>query len=335
VYPARFDYHAASTVDDALSLLDQLGDEAKLLAGGQSLIPMMKLRFAVPSALVDINRIGGLDGIAEGNGTLRIGALVRTKTCEHSAALRGRFGVLGDAAPQISDPIVRNLGTVAGSLAHADPQGDWGSALMAADAEVVARSVRGERSIKIEDLLRGPFETTLEPTEMITEIRVPDPGPRSGGTYMKLERKVGDFATVGVAVQVSLDDGKVRRAGIALTGVGSINFRARAAEEKLQGSELGEDAIKEAARLAAEAAEPRSDLRGSADYKRNVVRVFTERGLREAAAAAKGEPEPPHSSRRFHRAVARPPGESTGEDYFSGEETLKGVMDEVREKEDE
>jgi carbon-monoxide dehydrogenase medium subunit len=314
VYPAKFDYHAASTLDEALSLLDQLGDEAKVLAGGQSLIPMMKLRFAVPQALVDINRISGLDHLEQDDGGLRIGALVRHKACEYSPALRERFGVLGDAAPQISDPIVRNLGTVAGSLAHADPQGDWASAMLAADAEVVARSARGERTISVKDLLRGPFETTLEPNEVITEVRVPDPGPRTGGTYMKLERKVGDFATVGVAVQVSLDDGKVGRAGIALTGVGSINFRASSAEEALLGSELDEDAIKGAARLAADAAEPRDDLRGSADFKRNVVRVFTERGLRAAAARARGEQGAAPVSHDFPRAAARPPGEATRED---------------------
>jgi carbon-monoxide dehydrogenase medium subunit len=335
VYPAKFDYHAVSTIDEALSLLEQLGDEAKVLAGGQSLIPMMKLRFAVPDALVDINRIGGLDRLANENGGLRIGALVRHKTCEYSPALRGRYGVLGDAAPQISDPIVRNLGTVAGSLAHADPQGDWASALLAADAEVVARTSRGERTIRIKDLLRGPFETTLEPDEIITEIRVPDPGSSTGGTYMKLERKVGDFATVGVAVQVSLDNGKVARAGIALTGVGSINFQASVAEKALLGSELDEDAIKGAARLTADAAEPRADLRGSAEYKRNVVRVFTERGLRKAAARARGEQEAEPVSDDFPRAAARPPGEATGEDYFAGEETLEGVMDEIREKEDD
>ena len=335
MYPAKFDYHAASTIDEALSLLDQLGDEAKVLAGGQSLIPMMKLRFAVPEALVDINRIGGLDQIADENGELRIGALVRHKACEYAPALRRRFGVLGDAAPQISDPIVRNLGTVAGSLAHADPQGDWASAMLAADGEVVARSARGERTIRIEDLLRGPFETTLEPNEVITEIRVPDPGTSTGGTYMKLERKIGDFATVGVAVQLSLDNGKVTRAGIALTGVGSINFRASAAEEALLGFELDEDAIRGAAQLAADAAEPRSDLRGSAEYKRNVVRVFTERGLRTAAARARGERDAGPESAHFPRAAARPPGEPTGEEYFAGEDTLDGVMDEIREKEDD
>jgi carbon-monoxide dehydrogenase medium subunit len=187
----------------------------------------------------------------------------------------------------ISDPIVRNLGTIGGSLAHADPQGDWASALLAAHANVIARSTSGERTIALDDLLHGPFETTLEPAEVLTEIRVPDPGPHAGGTYLKLERKVGDFATVGVAVQVSFDDGRVARAGIALTAVGPVPFRASAAEEALTDAELDEEAIKGAARLAAEAAEPRSDLRGSAEYKRNVVRIFTERALRKAADTAR------------------------------------------------
>jgi carbon-monoxide dehydrogenase medium subunit len=207
---------------------------------------------------------------------------VRHKACERSGLLRGRWGVLGAAAPQISDPLVRNRGTVAGSLAHADPQGDWGSALLAADARVVARSAGGEREIAVDDLLAGPFTTTLEPNELITEVRVPDPGQRAAGTYMKLERKVGDFATVAVAVHVSFDNGTVGRAGIALTAVGPRNLRARAAEEALAGKQLDDEAIEEAARLAADEAEPRDDSRGSADYKRNVVRVFVARGLRQA-----------------------------------------------------
>jgi carbon-monoxide dehydrogenase medium subunit len=282
MYPGRFEYEAPTSLDEALAALDRYGDEAKVLAGGQSLIPLMKLRFASPTALVDINRVPGLDGLAEEGGELRIGALVRHKDCERSSLLRGRFGVLGDAAPQISDPIVRNLGTVAGSLAHADPQGDWGSALMAAGARVVARGSRGSREIAVADLFEGPFTTTLEPTEVITEVRVPDPGPRAGGTYLKLERKVGDFATAAVAVHVSFSNGTVGRAGIALTGVGPRNLRAQAAEEALAGSALDDEAIGEAARLAADVAEPWDDERGSADYKRNVVRVFTERGLRKA-----------------------------------------------------
>jgi aerobic carbon-monoxide dehydrogenase medium subunit len=282
MYPGRFEYHAPETLDDAIATLERYGEEAKVLAGGQSLIPLMKLRFASPRALVDINRIPGLDGLSEEGGELRIGALVRHKDCERSTALKGRWGVLGDAAPQISDPIVRNLGTVAGSLAHADPQGDWGSALMAPGARVVARGAGGTREIPVDELIEGPFTTTLDPTEVITEVRVPDPGPRAGGTYLKLERKVGDFATVAVAVHVSFSNGAVDRAGIALTGVGPRNIRASAAEEALAGAALDDDAIAEAARLAADAAEPRDDERGSVDYKRNVVRVFTERGLRKA-----------------------------------------------------
>jgi carbon-monoxide dehydrogenase medium subunit len=288
MYPGRFEYFAAATLDDALATLDRFGDDAKVLAGGQSLIPLMKLRFATPRALVDVNRVAGLDGLVEEDGELRIGALVRHKTCERSELLRGRWGVLGDAAPQISDPIVRNLGTVAGSLAHADPQGDWGSALLAAGARVVAQRSTGRREIPLEDFFQGPFTTALEPNEVITEVRVPDPGPRAAGTYLKLERKVGDFATVAVAVHVSFSNGTVGRAGIALTAVGPSNMRARAAEEALAGAALDDSAIREAARLAAEEAQPRDDVRGSADYKRNVVRIFTERGLRAAARAALG-----------------------------------------------
>jgi carbon-monoxide dehydrogenase medium subunit len=279
MYPASFEYVAPATLEEALETLGRYEDDAKVLAGGQSLIPLMKLRFAAPRVLVDINRLPGLDTLAADDG-LRIGALVRHRTCERSELLGGRWGTLGAAAPLISDPIIRNLGTVAGSLAHADPQGDWGSALLAMDAEVVVRGPDGTRTIPLTELFQGPFVTSLEPTEIITEVRVPDPGPNAGGTYLKLERKVGDFATVGVAVHLSMDDGRVGRAGIALTAVGPTNLRATAAEAALAGQELTDDAIAEAARLAAEAAQPHSDTRGSADYKRTVVRVFTERGLR-------------------------------------------------------
>jgi aerobic carbon-monoxide dehydrogenase medium subunit len=283
MYPGRFEYYAPSTIDEAISILERYGDEAKILAGGQSLIPLMKLRFALPRALVDINRIQGLDTLYEDNGFLSIGALVRHADCERSELLRGRYGVLADAAPQISDPIVRNRGTVAGSLAHADPQGDWGSALLAAGAQVQAQGPDDTRTLSTEELFEGPFTTKLEPTEIITLVQVPDPGPGAGGTYLKLERKIGDFATVGVAAHVSFDNGKVGRAGIALTGVGPRNLRANAAEEALAGAELNDESIAEAARLAADAAEPHDDVRGSAEYKRNVVRVFTERALRKIA----------------------------------------------------
>jgi carbon-monoxide dehydrogenase medium subunit len=283
MYPASFEYFAPTTLEESCGLLEQYGDEAKVLAGGQSLIPLMKLRFAAPQALVDVNGVAGLSGLAEDGGGLRIGALVRNAECERSPLLHGRFGALGDAAPQISDPIVRNRGTVGGSLAHADPQGDWGSVMLAVGAEVVAQSANGSRTIPVRELFQGPFTTALEPTEILTEIRVPDPGPKATGTYLKLERKVGDFATVGVAVHVSFSNGSVGRAGIALTGVGPTNVVAEAAEESLAGSALDDETIREAARLAAEAAQPHTDIRGSDEYKRNVVRVFTERGLRTAA----------------------------------------------------
>ena len=286
MYPAKFEYFAPTSLDEALDILARYDEgEAKVLAGGMSLIPVMKLRFAAPRALVDINRIGGLDTLAEEGGRLRIGALVRHKTCERSDLLHGRYGALGDAAPMISDPIVRNLGTVAGSLAHADPQGDWGSVMLAVRAEVVARSADGERTIPIDELFQGPFTTTLRANEILTEVRVPAPG-RAGGTYLKLERKVGDFATVGVAVHVAMSNGTVEQAGIALTGVGPTNIRAREAEEALTAQALDEEAIEEAARLAAAAAQPRTDVRGTEEYKRNVVRVFTARGLRKAAEVA-------------------------------------------------
>jgi carbon-monoxide dehydrogenase medium subunit len=282
VYPASFEYFAPTTLDEALEILGRYDEgEAKVLAGGMSLIPVMKLRFAAPQALVDINRIGGLNSLAEEGGGLRIGALVRHKACERSDLLKGRYGALGDAAPQISDPVVRNLGTLAGSLAHADPQGDWGSVILAVRGEVVARSSDGERTIPIDELFQGPFTTSLEPNEIITEVRVPDPG-RAAGTYLKLERKVGDFATVGVAVHLAMSNGTVGQAGIALTGVGPRNIRASAAEEALAGQPLDDEAIDEAARLAAEAAQPHTDVRGTEEYKRNVVRIFTARGLRKA-----------------------------------------------------
>jgi aerobic carbon-monoxide dehydrogenase medium subunit len=287
MYPASFEYFAPTTLDEALGVLDEYGDDAKVLAGGQSLIPLMKLRFASPRAIVDINGVPGLGDLDEQGGSLHIGALVRHKACERSDLLRARWGVLGDAAPMISDPIVRNAGTVGGSLAHADPQGDWGSVMLATRAELVARSSGGTRTIPIDEFFQGPFTSALEPTEILTGVRVPDPGARAGGTYLKLERKVGDFATVGVAVHVSFANGSVDRAGIALTGVGPMNLRADAAEQALAGRALDDGAIAEAARLAGEAAQPRTDVRGGEAYKRNVVRVFVERGLRKAAEVAR------------------------------------------------
>ncbi len=289
MYPASFDYVAPTSLEEAISLLDAHGHDAKVIAGGQSLIPLMKFRFASPAVLVDINGIPGLDGIAEGDGGLRIGALVRHKDCERSPMLHGgRWGLLGATARLVADPLVRNRGTVCGSLAHADPQGDWASAMMAARGSVVARGPGGSRTIPVGELVRGPFETQIEPNEIITEVVVPDPGPSTGGTYLKLERKVGDYATAAVAAQVTMANGTIGAAGIALTGVGSRNIQATEAEALLAGKEPSEDLVKEAARLAAAAADPTADNRGSAEYKRSVVRVFTERALTESIRQAKG-----------------------------------------------
>jgi len=287
MYPASFEYFAPTTLDEALGLLQEHGEDAKVLAGGQSLIPLMKLRFAAPRVIVDINGLSELAQLEQEDGGLRIGALVRHKACERSELLQGRYGTLGDAAPMISDPIVRNLGSVGGSLAHADPQGDWGSVMLAMRAEITAQGPSGTRTIPIDEFFQGPFTTVLEPTEIITEVRIADSRTRAGGSYLKLERKVGDFATVGVAVHVAFANGSVDKAGIALTGVGPINLRAEAAEQALEGRALDDQAIGEAARLAAEAAQPRTDLRGTEAYKRNVVRVFTERGLRKTAEVAR------------------------------------------------
>ncbi|TMD07529.1 MAG: xanthine dehydrogenase family protein subunit M [Chloroflexi bacterium] len=286
--PAAFEYASPGTLDEALALLDQHADDGKVLAGGQSLIPLLKLRLASPAFLVDINRIPDLDVLEERDGALVIGALVRHKTAERSSLLANRYAVLAEAAPQVADPLVRNRGTLAGSLAHADPSGDWGSVMLAVDAEFVLRSRSGSRTVKARDFFSGPFSTLLQPNEILTEIRIPARRGPTGGAYLKLERKVGDFATVGVAIQLQMDDGKVGTAGIALTAVGPQNIKATEAEAALKGQTLNDKVIKEAGQLAAKAAEPRADLRGSEAYKRNVVRIFTERGLKRAYERARG-----------------------------------------------
>jgi carbon-monoxide dehydrogenase medium subunit len=287
MFPAAFDYQAPDSLDEALAILAERGDDAKLMAGGQSLIPLLKLRFASPAVVVDLGRVPGLTGLGEADGELRIGARTRHVDLERDQSLRRRWPILAAAAPLIADPLVRNLGTVGGSLCHADPAGDWGSVMLALDAALVARSRGGERRLRAAELFDGPYTTTLKPDEVVTEIRVTRPEGPSGGAYLKLERKVGDFATAGVAVQVEMSNGTVKKAGIGLTAVGPTNIKATAAEQSLAGRELTEDAIKDAARLAAEAAEPHDDVRGTAAYKRDVVRVFVQRGLRAAEAAAR------------------------------------------------
>lgn len=288
MYPARFQYDVPGSLEEALALLGERGDEARVLAGGQSLIPMMKLRFAMPSALVDINRLPGLDRIDHVDGQLRLGALVRHNAVAESDLVRRHNHVMAAAAPWIADPLVRNLGTIGGSLAHADPEGDWASVMLACRGEVVATSGAGERVIPIDDLITGMFTTSLRPGELLTEVRVPAPTRPNGGAYLKLERKVGDYATVAVATRLELDGGRIADAGIALTSVAPTNVHAREAEQVLVGEEPGDELFAEAADAAARAASPRSDVRGPAEYKRDVVRVFVRRGLARAAELAGG-----------------------------------------------
>ena len=289
MFPAAFDYSAPASLDEALAILADRGDDAKVLAGGQSLIPLLKLRFAQPAILVDIGRIPGLEGIDAENGTIRIGARTRHRDVEASTQLGGRLDVLLAAAPQISDPLIRNAGTVGGSISHADPAGDWGALMLAVGAEFVTRSRAGDRRLAADGFFQGPFTTALRPDEVMTEIRIPAPPGRSGGAYMKLERKIGDFATVAAAVHVALgDDGRIAAAGIGLCAVGPLSIKANTAEAALIGQAPSDEVIAEAARLAAAASEPRSDIRGSADYKRDVVRVFVQRGLHIAIRSAQG-----------------------------------------------
>jgi carbon-monoxide dehydrogenase medium subunit len=285
MFPAAFEYRAPATLDEALGILAERGDEAKAMAGGQSLIPLLKLRFASPALVVDIGRLPGLKGVTRDGSTIRVGALTRHVDIERGSDVRGLCPILAETAPQISDPLVRNLGTVGGSISHADPSGDWGSVMLALDAQFVVRSSRGERTIAAADFFQGPFTTALTADEILTEIRIPV-AARASGTYLKLERKVGDFATVGVAVQVELSDGSIGRAGIGLTSVGSRNLKATAAEEALRGQAPTDQVIADAARLAAEAADPKDDIRGSAAYKKDMVRVFVQRGLRAAIKQA-------------------------------------------------
>ncbi|HEX5874832.1 MAG TPA: xanthine dehydrogenase family protein subunit M [Pyrinomonadaceae bacterium] len=287
--PRSFEYYSPQTLDEAVALLQKLGPEAKLLSGGQSLIPMMKLRLLSPEYIVDINRIPGLDYISETDGHLRIGALAREHQLESSESVHSKFPILADTAKVIADPLVRSQATVCGNLAHGDPANDHPATMLALGATVVAVGPKGKREISIDDFFPGLFTTALEPEEILTEIRIPFPPPRSGGAYLKLERKVGDFATAGVAVQISLDDaGVCTRAGIGLTNVGLTPIKAKQAEAVLTGTKLDELTIQKAAEMAASESQPMDDIRGSAEYKRDLIRILTARALTRALDRAKG-----------------------------------------------
>lgn len=287
--PPSFDYYAPTTVDEAVGLLARHGSEAKILSGGMSLIPLMKLRLAEPPYLIDINRIPGLGYMKEEDGFLRIGALTREAELERSALLRSQYPILVDTTAVIADPLVRNRATVGGNLAHGDPANDHPATMLALEAEVVATGPKGERKIPIANFFTGLFTTALDPNEILTEIRIPIPAPQSGGAYCKLERKVGDFATAAVAVQLTLREGDVcERVGIGLTNVGPTPIKAKKAEEVLRGHKIDSEAIKRVAQLASEESQPRADLRGSEEYKRDLVRVLTIRALHRALERARG-----------------------------------------------
>jgi carbon-monoxide dehydrogenase medium subunit len=285
--PAAFDYHAPATLDEALALLSEHGDEAKLLSGGQSLLPLMKLRFAAPEHIVDINRIPGLAYIEEGGGFLRIGALVRESELERSELVARRYPILQDTAAVIADPLVRNRATVAGNLAHGDPANDHPATMLALGAELIARGPQGERSIPVAEFFEGLLTTALRDDEILTEIRIPEPAERSGGAYLKLERKVGDYATAAAACLVALAaDGSVASARIALTNLASTPVDASAAAEQLLGRKPTAEVLARAGELAAAATSPSADRRGSVEYKRAMARVLTVRSLEKAFARA-------------------------------------------------
>lgn len=286
--PPSFEYVAPKTLSEAVAALGG-HENARVLAGGQSLIPLMRFRLASPAILVDLNRVEGLSYIKEEGSHLKLGSMTREAELEYSQLIKEKYPLLADTASVISDPVVRNLGTVGGNLANGDPGNDQPATMLAYGADVVAHGPNGERVIPITSFFRGLYESDLAPNEILTEIRLPARQPRSGGAYLKLERKVGDFATAAVAAQVKLDEaGNFASVGIGLTNVGLTAIKAVEAEEYLKGKAPVDEHIKHAARLAAYASQPVADVRGSEDYKRSLVKTYTVRALRLAVQRAQG-----------------------------------------------
>jgi carbon-monoxide dehydrogenase medium subunit len=286
--PASFDYHAPKTLDEAIALLGRLGDTAKILAGGQSLIPAMRFRLAAPETLVDIGRIRDLAYVEERGDHLAIGAMTREHALEDSPVIAASYPLLLDTAKVIADPLVRNKATVGGNLAHADPANDHPATMLAYGAQVIARGAAGTRTIAIDDLFVGLFETSLKPGEILTEIRIPRPGKSSGGAYLKIERKVGDYAVAAVAVQLELAGAAIQAIRIGLTNVSSVPMRAKHAEAALAGKQPTDAVLEAAGKAAAAECDPSADLRGQIDYKRDLVRVLTKRAVRRAIERAQG-----------------------------------------------
>jgi aerobic carbon-monoxide dehydrogenase medium subunit len=285
--PARFDYEVAGSVGEAVELLERYGEEARLIAGGHSLIPMMKLRLAAPEVVIDIS---GLDSelryIEDEGGALRIGALIRHREVLDSPVVRERYALLADAERLIADPLVRNMGTIGGDLANADPAEDLPAAFVALDSEVLVRGPDGGRTVHIDDLYVGPYETSLEHGEVLTEIRVPrTPG---GSAYSKVKRKTGDYAAAAIGVALSMQGEEIESIRIGLCGVGSRTLRARGAEEVLTGERPGSEVYRRAGQIAAEECDPIDDARGSVEYKRDLVRVLLGRTVDKAVERAAG-----------------------------------------------
>lgn len=286
--PAQFDYSSPSTLSEAFALLKQHGDDAKILAGGHSLIPMMKLRLASPSHLIDINNIPGLSYIKEEGGFLKIGAMTREVMLEESEVVRTKYPIFVDASKLIADPQVRNLGTIGGNIAHGDAANDHPAVMLALRAEVVITGAKGSRTVPIDEFFFGFYSTAVQKDEILTEIKIPIPPKGSGGAYHKLERKVGDYATAGVAVQLTLDaKGACSYIGIAMTNVNATPLRAKRSEEVLKGKQPTDALIEQAALFAAQDCDPSQDLRGDIEYKRAMVKVLVKRMIHKAQDRAK------------------------------------------------
>jgi len=289
--PNKFEYLTPRSLEEAISMLQRYGEEAKILSGGHSLIPMMKLRFATPEYLIDINDLPGLDYIKEEDGYLKIGALTREVALEDSELINSKYPLLVDTAKMIADPQVRNLATIAGNLAHGDAANDHPATMLALNASIVITSSTGERVVSINDFFKGFFTTALAFDEILTEIRIPIPEAGSGGAYYKLERKVGDYATAGVAVQLTVDDsGTCSYVGIGLTNVNSTPMRALRSEQMLNGQVINQELVEQAANAASEDCNPTADLRGDEEYKRAMVGVLTKRTLKIALERANHKP---------------------------------------------
>ena len=282
--PPAFEYHAPHSVGEAIGLLGSLGSDAKLLAGGHSLLPMMKLRFAQPGHLIDLNRIAELRGICEDGGTVCIGAMTVENDLIASPVLQARVPLLCEAVKLIADPQVRNRGTIGGDIAHGDPANDHPALSLALDATFVLQGPNGKRTVKADDFYLGTYMTALADDEILTEIRVPAFAPKTGYAYTKLKRKTGDWATAGAAVVMRLDGGVVSHVRIGLTNVAPTALRATTAEDALKGQPLSDATIAAAAQAAMAACDPAEDLRGSVDYKRAMAGQMLQRAIRQAAA---------------------------------------------------